>query len=106
MSDTAKHTPGPWKAGTINTNGLPFAPITATTLIAKVYSTAYLDHPQAEANARLMAAAPDLLEALMMSQRLWIDYGQETDPEMPVPARHREMERFIDAAISKATGGA
>ncbi len=60
-----KHTPGPWKAHPIETNyGLPYTPVAASTLIAKVYSTAFGDHAQSEANARLIAAAPDLLEAL------------------------------------------
>ena len=57
-------TPGPWSAMPLITQGLTFAPIVATTLIAKVYSTAYGDHGQATANAQLMAAAPDLYKAL------------------------------------------
>ncbi len=61
----SKHTPGPWSSyDMVRTSGLPFAPVHATTLIAKVYSTAFQDDEQAIANARLMAAAPDLLKAL------------------------------------------
>lgn len=63
---SAKHTPGPWVAHPIElmTAGLPYTPVAANTLIAKVYSTAYGDHEQSQANARLMAAAPELLQAL------------------------------------------
>jgi hypothetical protein len=62
----AKHTPGPWNVPQpiITNAGLPFSPVCANTLIAKVYSTAFGDHAQSEANARLIAAAPELLEAL------------------------------------------
>ncbi len=60
----AKHTPGPWNVPQpiITNAGLPFSPVCANTLIAKVYSTAFGDHAQSEANARLIAAAPELLE--------------------------------------------
>ncbi len=64
MADS-KHTPGPWSSGEMNSSvGLPFAPVIANTLIAKVYSTAFKDDEQAVANAKLMAAAPDMLDAL------------------------------------------
>lgn len=58
----ATHTPGPWSAGAFQDRGLPaYTPVSANTLLAKVYSTNYGDQAQSEANARLMAAAPDLL---------------------------------------------
>ncbi len=57
-------TPGPWSVHAVHHgSGAPYSPIVATTLIAKVYSTAYGDEAQSQANARLMAAAPLLLEA-------------------------------------------
>jgi hypothetical protein len=57
-----KHTPRPWTANQIQIGqGLPYTPVVATTLIAKVYSTSYGDHEQSAANALLMAAAPELL---------------------------------------------
>lgn len=57
------HTPGPWKAHQMEfTRGLPYTPVSATTMIAQVYSTAYGDHKQSQANAQLIAAAPELLE--------------------------------------------
>lgn len=66
MASEATHTPGPWTAPAemIREQGVAFAPVAANTLIAKVYSTAYQDDPQALANARLMAAAPELKDAL------------------------------------------
>ena len=57
-------TPGPWKAHEIQRTGIPYSPVTATTMIAKVYPTAYGDDAQSQANARLIAAAPEMAEAL------------------------------------------
>ena len=58
-----KHTPGPWKHGGIyvTSNGVPDRFVRASSGIV-----AYCEGPidEARANARLIAAAPDLLEAL------------------------------------------
>lgn len=61
-----KFTPGPWaNHGRIpGTPGLPHSVVAAKTLIARVYSEAFGDEAQELANARLIAAAPELLEAL------------------------------------------
>ena len=62
---TTKHTPGPWNAEPmIRDHGFPYTPVMATTLIARVYSTAFGDDEQSLANATLIAAAPDMYEAL------------------------------------------
>lgn len=53
----------------------------------------------AEANARLIAAAPDLLEALLAVRA--DDDVCSLDGIPPLPMRIREM---VDAAIAKATG--
>lgn len=81
------HSPGPWltaNAGTrvIDTTGDP---------IAQVW-----EDPPGRANARLIAAAPDLLAALQKMVSDWQGYCEETEPSM-VAAR---------AAIAKATGAA
>lgn len=64
-----KHTPGPWEVlqKIVIGGEIPYTPVYATTLIAKVYSTKFKDYEQSFANARLIAAAPDLLEALKYS---------------------------------------
>jgi hypothetical protein len=89
----SKHTPGPWAhenyQGVIhvfvdNQGGTP--------------SVCKLIGPDKEANARLIAAAPDLLEALSDVVKFW-DSIVPTDcvNDMHIKAR---------AAIAKATGGA
>ena len=89
MTETA-HTPGPWRAGAST-----FYPGLDGPMTMRVYT----DHPPTEfevtgdnitANARLIASAPDLLEALQAMR----DHGCE--------------DWVIDkacAAIARATGG-
>ena len=91
-----KHTPGPWRA-IIRKNGGGI-----TNAFVDMQSGGHiaipLNNPEtAEANARLIAAAPELLEAL----QTWIaacDTGTHTDINQA-----REQAR---AAIAKATGEA
>ena len=58
-NEAVKHTPGPWKAGTgwVGTND--------NAMICGDFPGIYRDNGQAEANLRLIAAAPDLLAALI-----------------------------------------
>ncbi len=63
-----RHTPGPWRSLPIMSmpGGLPWTPIVGKTLVAKVYSEKRNDYEQSEAYARLMAAAPRMLEVLQL----------------------------------------
>lgn len=97
MTDT-KHTPGPWTY-TRNEHGAPGAPIL-------FISCGDGNHPAHEtrsyeervANARLMAAAPDLLEALLLIER---KYGSLAD-YADLPADKNALVK-ARAAIAKAT---
>lgn len=98
----SKHTPGPWvavkypdtKAHTVWANG--------------VSSLASVKHNQPhtqEANAHLIAAAPEMLEALKALIDAFEPYVlDETDADV----RERNVAHLIEAraAIRKATGGA
>ena len=100
----AEHTPAPWKVahrkGSIVVRG------PATECIAVIPTPAWdgygISNPEeANANARLIAAAPDLLEALKRQQaniRHWIETGVPATPE-----ESKSISDQIDAAISKAT---
>ncbi len=100
------HTPGPWVVPQpiVKGQGVAFSPVFATTLIAKVYSTVYEDHQQALANAHLIAAAPDMLDALVIA-RVHLtgirnglsEYKQKSNIEYNIEK--------IDAIIKKATKG-
>lgn len=94
MAD-AKHTPGPWVA--VSVGGFGEYEIHARGKdIAAVNVSDGMDEPTpfpAEANARLIAAAPDLLAAL---QNLMTPFG--SDIERRAPALFKNMR----AAIAKA----
>ena len=84
MKDQPKHTPGPWKATRNN--------IGVRSIDAPVCRVWMLRSGQGVANARLIAAAPDLLEALKMML--------EGGLEGPTP---QAIETAL-AAIAKAEG--
>lgn len=90
----SKHTPGPWKA-------VPtaFGPIDIVVSDGRDIVTVYGGGTgNKEANARLIAAAPDMLEALKQAQTNFKTYDRF---KVDVDAM-----RKIEAAIAKATGSA
>lgn len=89
-SATAKHTAGPWKA--ILSDLVPKFWAIESESGDVGYLT--LQPYQIEANARLIAAAPDLLAALL-------DLAPSDIPNHPMPEYHAAR-----AAIAKATGDA
>lgn len=97
------HTPGPWQLrtvdhslGTIETADEKFVIANTCQLRGNDYQS---NHAERRANARLIAAAPDLLEALQVLASHWPHY-----------AAHMDMKRIdfdaiamARAAIAKAT---
>lgn len=83
---SAKHTPGPWvmrecpKMFAVDTADIGGGPIV---------------HTDIEANARLIAAAPDLLKAAKQALQVFVNQGWDDD----LIAASR-----LKAAIAKATG--
>ena len=93
MSET-KHTPGPWR--TDAHNGFPLdIEDPGEYMIAKATPCA-----KAEANARLIAAAPDLLAALESIASMY-DYEAACGD---LASRLYEATCLARAAIAKATG--
>lgn len=71
MTTQAKHTPGPWEIGSINKRdkNLWWAAVFTPKSTGKFHTPRAgealgVDREECEGNARLIAAAPDLLEAL------------------------------------------
>ena len=99
MADV-KHTPGPWRYVRANPS-----PTTGEHLIAGA-KPGYLAEVRdcrsgsVAANARLISAAPDLLEALQ-----WL-VDILPDPDLDNDELQRTWTRRARAAIAKATGGA
>ena len=95
-----KHTPGPWKIGTPPPNGEQTVGTDQGLMVAVATTGAGV---RTKANASLIAAAPDLLEALRKYE-LPIDINNIALSciEFGSEAVERELQRR--AAIAKATG--
>ena len=96
----AQHTPGPWIWGD-NFNGLYGAGPNNEVLNYASYEGMWLGYHKAQhANARLIAAAPDLLEAL----KACIPHLERDDHHTDALSRERPHYAAARAAIAKATG--
>ena len=98
----AKHTPGPWMvdmtgADVAGTDGA-FMPFGGCGYCDAPWSNAETKE-QADANARLIAAAPDLLDALKDIVQLWDHHCYEHGDGKPSPLHVK-----ASAAIAKAEG--
>ncbi len=111
MQPETKHTPGPWAymegdAARFESSRISRADDREFTIA--LVNCEWLNKSQREqdiANARLIAAAPDLLEALKHHQ--WAGYGGYTCPACDQTKRDDHRPNCeIAAAIAKAKGGA
>ena len=92
----SKHTPGPWKANfAISGSVYIFG---GDRNFASVFDE-WQDEANQEANASLIAAAPDLLAALQAIVKSLVDQDDEGMIE------HAQQMIDARAAIAKATGG-
>jgi hypothetical protein len=104
MADTTGHTPLPWTIG----RGRRW--ITSGEVdIARIHDVSKIGEDEAVANARLIASAPELLEALENAYTdinyLLIE-GFDTDVEECTIDGVKDTIREIKQAIAKAKGGA
>lgn len=86
----AKHTPGPWRVGPVDDTRVEDASGNEVAQIDGDYNQPDT-WPVMEANARLIAAAPDLLEAAMAAESTGL-------------LEHGGIAAMLRAAIAKATG--
>ena len=113
----SQHTPGPWQFNDLDASIWPGPMGSRRAPVATVFTAAQpeselsqeSDHftPEEAANARLIAAAPELLEALV--EMLIANHGlpaNENDEHDPVRARAVVQARAAIAKATKATGGA
>jgi len=96
------HTPGPWHLSD-ETNPLIYSDANRGTYVAQVFAytdgTTGTSRPQADADARLMAAAPVLLAALRV-----IANSEELSGDTIV-CDFATLQSVARAAIARATGG-
>lgn len=98
----AGFTPGPWQwvgDDEIEQVEHPFTSVAEVVRVPKDH-----DRAQQDANARLIAAAPELYEAV--SELTDAMHRYEMDVDADAPAEHREMMRKAHAALAKARGEA
>ena len=106
----SKHTPGPWFVVNVGDDDEPMYSVKAARIAGKeprheVALCATGDSPQEmeTANARLIAAAPEMLEVL----KAWValaDEAVQTYGEDMVHPKEREVIRSARAVIAKAGG--
>lgn len=98
----AQHTPGPWETLTFSNHELQ-TDFAMVKIGGRVHMVGYSDEDKA--NARLIAAAPELLDAL----KLLLEHAEGLIAEEYPKSMHKEQMAQFDsyrAAIAKATGGA
>jgi hypothetical protein len=88
----SEHTPGPWAYGHSGRDALWVGPGHDVARVATVEWDTDNARENARANARLIAAAPELLAALMGSRHYWT-------AATPIAVRN-----LVRTAIAKATG--
>jgi len=89
MHEQRKHTPGPWVVGD---NGVRVYAPDSDTIINDPNDWSFPDWDEAEANARLIAAAPELLEVLnaLISAAATIDFRLDVEAE-EANSRHTDV---------------
>lgn len=97
-----KHTPGPWKVGekfygVTNQTWICFTDDVFDYKLATVYNGTKITNDQVEANAKLIAAAPDLLEACIMA------FDNMQNGESKTKYRLVTCLNALEEAIKKAT---
>lgn len=99
---TTKHTPGPWtiKAGFIVAEASGWKGAFVAKPLHVDIDNKVSDTPRAEANARLIAAAPDMLAALELVAPIYAHIDQRDTSPFGVTGR------TVNAAIAKAKGEA
>lgn len=103
MSESQR-TPGDWKV--VNEGSAVFA---GEQLVASVFGDAeFMTGPIALANARLIAAAPELLESLKTAMRQWSSYYSDRNSDDIDSGVNYESAAYLlcKAVILKAEGGA
>ena len=104
----SKHTPGPWnvyRKSDAAPNDLPWVAATGNRVLAFVAYESILkdDLARADANARLIAAAPDLLETLKLFVSEYVELVESGDAGF-WDAETEEKVKQARAAIAKAEG--
>lgn len=97
-----KHTPGPWWVDGQKIMQGGDVPNVARDCVGQVFPVV---RGNSEANARLIAAAPELLKALKVSLSEWAQYDVANVPGGTMELARKRVIRLAKQAIAKAEGG-
>lgn len=92
-----RHTPGPWEARIGDTHTVIGA--WGDSICGMQRNTCSRAHAEQDANARLIAAAPELLEACKLSEAVLAEHEQYDGSE---PSRESEAAQACRAALATA----
>lgn len=98
-TNEVKYTPGPWKCNSVGDIETPTGNVATVKL--RVGADGNLDYARQLANARLIAAAPDLLAACVEAL-CWLKVGKPINNGAKCET-HGQMVDMVEAAIAKAT---
>jgi len=107
VASASRHTPGPWFANTMSDGSILIHPRVGISVMAFTPRKAF---PEDIPNARLIAAAPELLEALRTAANTLAWAAQEAEARKSLPKaviggiRHHASQ--ARTAIAKAEGRA
>ena len=101
-----KHTPGPWVVDSGNGTACYIRPADHEPGVMAVAQVCKRGWSEKQANARLIAAAPEMLAALKDALDALIQSATEARHIEPTKVVIRAAVDKADAAIQKATGGA
>lgn len=105
MSDVNKHTPGPWETLALFSDQMG-TDFTSVKIGNRIHMIGYSD--EAKANARLIAAAPELLRAVQYAADVFDEYvalhkAKGPEGEEKALNNERHLQRMLDA-IAKSWG--
>ena len=105
----AQHTPGPWHINPLFDYSVNSEKKHVTMVNVSVRGKECdVDHPEAQANARLIAAAPDLLEACKLAKQhldaMRLESGMGNVLLPFEKAAFEQVDTALTAAIEKAEG--
>lgn len=106
----SKHTPGPWRremhdngAFDIKADDIVDGKVLRTyTIASRNPWTANAE--ESEANARLLASAPNLLAAAQMAYDAWMMPAGEFEKKYPANSSHEAVEMALYMALQEAKG--
>ena len=99
------HTPGPWTENACEIQAEDSSPICEMLARPDDPGVRYPNSPEADANSRLICAAPDLLDALITTLELAVGHACDSRGITPAECNEWPWVKQARELIAKASGG-